>query len=212
MVSGGSNYTSPTGGLTDLALRESFTLEREADRYLQDQVFALLDEERYSEQIWAEASNEERRDMLEQLYNEVQEILGTHAEGIDFVPMVNYRGLYSPSSHTISMNSDVLEQERGSKFLFLTIVPDDSYDLLKTVVHEMRHVYQYETVRDPSSHVVSERTRQKWEINQNNYISFDGTNYDAYISQTIEFDSESFARQTEKIDRAKPTYRGGWIE
>lgn len=194
--------------MTDLALRESFNLERTTDRYLQDQVFEALRQKPYLRTTWERASVEKRQEMLEQFYNEVQEILDTHVEGINFVPMVDQatnmpnmttRGFYDPASNTISVNNYILER-------------DNSYLLFNTVIHEMRHAYQWETIDDPSSHIVSKITLEEWIENRTHYISFNGNNYIDYISQPVEFDAESFAKQRDKIDEARPTYRGGWIE
>ena len=202
-----SSYAAATEGASDLILQKEFQSEYTTNRQMQDEIFALLEEERFSKEVWNSLTPEKRVERLEEFYNEVQRIMGTHAEGISFSEISESQfpngagAFYDPKENTVTINSDYLTVEHYQY-------------LYQSVIHELRHCYQWETIVDPSSHVVSERTRQAW---KDNYLDYYGlrsgeSDLSRCVSQPIEFDSISFARQYSFINLAKPTYRGSWVE
>lgn len=176
--------------------------EHEMDLYMRQQVAKLNKDPRFSKKTWKKASVEERKEILQDYIAQISTIMG--------LPPVTIRwddeeeedgyatmGYYSPSSNSITINEWVLRE--GDKNGF------PSYNLVSTVVHEMRHYYQQEAVRDPDQYVVSEETIQAWEDSINNYKSTeefmeeDGMSkkkaYKAYKDQEIESDARWFAKQ-----------------
>ena len=74
----------------------------------------------------------------------------------------------------------------------------DSYDLLETIRHEMRHAYQYAATagmyRYGYINVYGEDwdTMVQWDLNIDNYISPDEDRF-AYEEQVIEVDARNFS-------------------
>ena len=102
-------------------------------------------------------------------------------------------GQYSHSKRTVSINEWVIETRR------------DSYSLMKTVVHEMRHAYQHSACDNPDQFIVSEETIQKWQNSFDNYKSQSGfmstgmnesEAFRAYRNQAVEADARNFAKQS----------------
>jgi hypothetical protein len=196
LVCAKSAYQSATEKVSESSLFN----ERNTDHWLQTEVFKLLKEDRFSEEVWKTLSDNDKMVRLEEFYQEVQDILGTKVGGVDIIPIASSKpgfitnGVYDPVSNRITLNSDNLART-------------NSYDMFGTIIHEVRHAYQWEAANDHTVHDVSIETRDIWENNYINYISGD---YDAYISQPIEFDAGAFARQQERTNRARPSYRGSW--
>ena len=85
-------------------------------------------------------------------------------------------------------------------------------DILKTLIHELRHAYQNAAIDNPYLYVVSDETWNEWKNNYkvNNYIN-GGSN--GYREQPIEWDAINFARQKKYInavDKQLITYEGSW--
>ncbi|MDR0501036.1 MAG: hypothetical protein LBG97_07370 [Coriobacteriales bacterium] len=96
-----------------------------------------------------------------------------------------------------------------------------SIDLLRGMAHEVRHAYQYETVIDPSKHIVTDETRQQWKQNFQPGNHRDGVQtedeksqgivdtYEIYVSQPLEYDAAMFARN-DLPNNLVPVYSGSW--
>jgi hypothetical protein len=197
--------------------------ERENDRWMQDQLFALLDDE-YSRDVWNAIGTEgarfaTREEFLQSLYDDAQRIMGTNASpDIDFAThfcddpyTINAAGFYRHSDNTVRINIHALNAEECS-----ISVADwtwyDPYDLASTVFHELRHTYQYETIDNSASHpFVSDATRTAWENNfgpdettadktDTNYRTTAQDGRAAYLNQPVEFDAFSFARQYSQLE------------
>ena len=170
--------------------------EKEHDLYMQNEIFALLERQGYTESAWKNMSIEQRKQMLERLLPEIALIMGiTISSRIDFYDgPKNNNGYYDGEIH---INANKLE---GS----------DSYSITQTLIHEMRHAYQHAAVENPENFNVSSETIDQWRENFNNYVD-SGTNgerYKEYVSQPIEYDAKSFARQS--TYPADPSYTGSW--
>jgi hypothetical protein len=89
----------------------------------------------------------------------------------------------------------------------------DGYQIMQTMIHEMRHAYQHAAVRDPDSYTVSAETIKAWEENlkPGNYKSTsNGYSYTEYVSQPVEWDAKNMAKQYSDVSGADPEYRGSW--
>ena len=105
------------------------------------------------------------------------------------------KGSYSDGSRSVMINEWILENKSG----------DDSYTLFSTVVHEMRHYYQHEAIRNPDQFITTQETLDSWKSSIDNYKSSAGymregmsreEAHKAYRAQTIEVDARSFAKQS----------------
>ncbi len=178
--------------------------EREMDLYMKNEIRKLKKNKRYSENTWRNASVEERKEILNEYLQEVSKILGipigpinfTHKEGQYSGGKIYYNmGSYSPDLHMVSINQWVIENPNL-----------DSYALITTITHEMRHAYQQAACDNPDKYVVSEETIASWQESIDNYKSQsdfmveDGMSsqeaYEAYRNQTIERDARDFAGQS----------------
>lgn len=168
---------------------------------MQAQIFALLDTQEYNKNTWNKASIEERKNILTKYLAELSIIYGvTVSSSINFYSGSNSdRGSYAHSKRLVSINEKYLTRA-------------DSYQIMQTVVHEMRHAYQHAAVDNPDSYEVSMETIKQWKNNFSNYKSTsDGhTTYSEYVSQPVEYDAKNFAKQFTDLSGAKPTYTGSW--
>ena len=81
---------------------------------------------------------------------------------------------------------------------------------MQTLIHEMRHAYQYSAMDHPESFKVSKETLTQWKNNFNNYRDADTFGYNSYVTQPIEYDAKNFARQYSDVDGYKADYGGSW--
>lgn len=171
--------------------------EKEHDLYMQSAIFSLLDRDGFTEQSWKQMSVEQRKQMLEKLIPEIALIMGiTIGSHIGFYDgPSNNNGYYSGDDNSIHININKLN---GS----------DSYSITQTLIHEMRHAYQHAAVENPDQFNVSKETIDQWRDNFDNYKSSGQYGYEAYVSQPIEYDAKSFAKQS--TYPANPSYKGSW--
>ena len=176
--------------------------QKEMDKYLQNEISGLLKKEQYSRKTWENASVDERKDILNRYLQEVAAIMGLEIGEINYTysGMSNgtyNMGAYSPDMNAVYINEWVLENggQNGVK---------DSYELMTTIAHEMRHAYQYAACENPDQFVVTEETIRLWQDSIDRYKSqkgfmADGMNaqeaYEAYRNQDIEVDARWFAKQ-----------------
>ena len=178
-------------------------IEKKNDLYMQDQIFDLLDTEEYNKQTWLKASEKEKRQILISLYKKLIKIYGVDtAENLVFSKDLDdtTRGQYSHSTKTVTINQKYLSKA-------------DSYQVVYTMIHEMRHAYQHAAVDNPEKYKVSEETIRQWKHNQipRNYKSTKkGYTYPEYVSQPIEYDAKNFAKQSSDLSGANPEYKGSW--
>ena len=166
--------------------------EKAADAAMKQELWTVLQNEKYSEENWSKASVEQRKQILQDYMDEVIKIYGLQdvKHTIDWSPNSTYTpssitwGYYSPDYHTVSLNVRALSDSVGSW---------NSYDLFGTVAHELRHAYQHEAVDHPTRFMVSKETIDTWGNNfkPGNYISSED-DYDAYRAQPVEVDARNF--------------------
>ena len=170
--------------------------EYAADHRMQDEALALLkDDPRFSRETWDAADEAERQRILQEYYDKISKIMGTDAAPeIAFEPLESYRGVYDPGSRQIKINSDLL-------------LDSNSYILFRTVMHENRHAYQYETIDNPGCHIVSDDTRRVWRNNRYAYIKYQD-DPQGYFEQPLEWDARGFAGQQPRGPMT--AYDGSW--
>lgn len=175
--------------------------EKEYDLYMQNEIFALLNTPEYSKSTWNKASVDERKAILNRYLADLAKIYGVSVSSkVNFYQTsASTRGTYSHSRREVSINENYLTRP-------------DSYQIMQTMIHEMRHAYQHSAVDDPDSYEVSAETIQQWKSNFSNYKNTsDGkTTYSEYVSQPVEYDAKNFAKQYTDLSNAKPTYTGSW--
>ena len=176
--------------------------EKAHDLFMQEQIFALLETSEFSKKTWNRASVAERKSILESFLVKIAAVFGvTVSTSVNFYDgPQSERGYYSHSDRGVSINEKYLSRS-------------DSYQIMQTMIHEMRHAYQHAAVDDPSSYQVSAETIKAWADNfpAKNYKSTSkGNTYEEYVSQPIEWDAKNFAKQYSDITNAKPEYVGSW--
>ncbi len=193
------NYYRQKMGYEELDLERQ--QERLMDHYLSEKCQSLLQEDRYSQETWNNASPEERRSMLEQFILEINGIMGTDVdETILFQDLgKSTRGQYDPETNSVTINTRYLSSNDA-----------DSYMIMRTMIHEMRHCYQHTAVEHPERFMVSQETRQRWAENFVNYKNANRDGYDAYVTQPIEWDAKIFAGQSGDTAGHTPVYSGSW--
>lgn len=183
------------------------TREKLMDEYMQAKIFELMQTDRFSEETWNNASKAEREKILNEFLAKINAIMGTSITGAIVVNSdlsgKSARGRYCESGNGknrwVEVNPDYLDGTAA-----------DSYMIMRTLVHEMRHAYQHEAVRNPDKFLVSEETRQQWADNFKDYKDAQTYGYDAYVTQAIEWDAKNFAKQYADTSGYTPVYEGSW--
>lgn len=165
--------------------------EHACDERMREDINTLLGQDRFSESTWAAASVEERKEILEAFMAEVAGILGVEvASSITFTwdddsdGMLNY-GAYSHGSRSVRINEWILGH----------MSPDESYHLMTTIVHELRHAYQHNAVDHPERYQVSKETIDAWKHSFDTYAEEKAKGYEAYRNIVVERDARRFAGQ-----------------
>ena len=183
-------------------LSEERRLEREHDLFMQDQIFSMMKSGRFSEEAWNKASLTERKAILNEFMAQIALIMGISVNGgVHFFNESPKNGLitngyYSPDDNTISINTYVVDG-------------NNSYKIMQTMIHEMRHAYQHAAVNNPDRFQVSTETIEQWKNNFDHYIN-GSDDFAGYQAQPIEYDANSFAKNYGSTDGVNPTYRGSW--
>ena len=177
--------------------------EKEHDLYMQREIFDLLDTDRFSRETWNNATVEERKAMLQAFLVELAAIYGvTVSTNVSyFQGDGSTRGQYRHSDRSVHINENYLSRA-------------DSYQIMQTMIHEMRHAYQHSAVDHPENYQVSAETIAQWKDNfqPGHYKTVDKDGYEAYVSQPIEYDAKNFAKQYSDLENADPVYEGSWGE
>ena len=172
------------------------------DRYMSYSAQDLLKKTAYSEETWNKASLEERKEMLVSFLAELNALMGINVAYCEFSHLKeSTRGQYSNKKNIVRINLDYIDPAKENS---------DSYKIMRTMIHEMRHAYQKAVVDHPDQYKVSAETRQQWADNFNDYKDPYKDGYDAYVEQPIEYDAKSFAGQYNDIKGHTPTYAGTW--
>lgn len=152
------------------------------DCYLKEQIAALLAQSQYSEEAWNAANTDERKQMLNDFMNDVAKIYG-----VDINKTINFTNT-APSNGTINYGSYSNSKQRININEYIINNSSNSYDLMNTVVHELRHAYQHQAIEHPEKFIVTQETLDRWECNFDNYVS-SGDDFDLYREQRVEVDA-----------------------
>lgn len=173
--------------LFDRKVNEEYTAttqeqEQAADREMMNRISRLADKDRYSQETWEKATLEQKKEILQDYCDEVERILGLNIKKeIKFFDKPrNDKGMYTHGQYVSSKNRIEIN------------VNELSYYEFTTVVHELRHAYQYEAIKHPDKYRVSQETIDSWKYNYKHYI--DGNvDYPGYRAQPIEADARRFS-------------------
>jgi len=190
--------------------------EKAEDYRLQDACFALL-AGNYSSAKWALCTTEaKRKTFLTELFEKVQGIMKTTINAtIVWDDNAIGRGAYV--GHIKSGFSDPNENQI---IINLDYVTEGIYDIVYTVIHEVRHAYQQEAVLNKNKHVVTSTTKGwwakrfpiSWQGSKEPYYSIGDS--ERYAQQSIEWDAHYFAKQEDNIKISgrvvTPEYAGSW--
>lgn len=195
-------------GVKEDKLSSDRQAEREHDLYMQDAIFDLMDEERFSESTWNHASMEERKAILSEFMLEIAMVMGITLNG-----PVNYFN-EKPDNKGLVTNGYYVSDPKRLDFNTVSINTyvmngNNSYKIMKTMIHEMRHAYQHAAVETPGDFKVSSETIEQWRNNFDHYIKGED-DFDGYRAQPIEYDANSFARNYGSTNGVTPTYGGSW--
>ena len=178
--------------------KTNYTLAQERNNTfaLQEACFSLLDYT-FSEDNWDKCTTvEQKQAFLQQLFDKAQSYMGTSATGIVWEnmgtsPFGTPRGAYEGRPvNTLYINLDYLSLK-------------SNYDLVSTIIHELRHAFQQETVLGLNMHIVSQATieawardlPENWEGAQPPYALGPGSSRDNYVTQAVEWDAYCFAKE-----------------
>lgn len=164
------------------------------DMELQLRIAHVMDTEYFSKNTWKNASMEERKNILQDCMNDVSQILGIHVKKeVEFFNAEPVNGLltngyYDPGQNRIYMNEYVINM----------YPPEDSYYLMTTIIHELRHAYQSQAMKKPTEFKVDQETIDQWEDNVRNYQDSLTEGFQKYRDQPVETDARVFAGQEGK--------------
>ncbi len=163
--------------------------EKAADLRIKQRMWNVLQNEKYSQDNWKNSSLDERKQILQDYMNELISIYGLkHVKArISWEKKQEEKGSvemgnYLHANHTVTINETVLTD---------SISGINSYALLETVAHELRHAYQHEAIDHPTDYVVSQETIQKWKENFEKYIRPEN-DMTGYWNQPVEVDARDF--------------------
>lgn len=186
-----------TGNKPDKYDKTTKEQEKAADEAMRMKLWKVLQNEKYSRENWAKLSIKERKKLLQEYMDEVMRIYGL--KGVVSSKINWSKETYNNNEVTFGYYSDGIFGFGREITLNENVLTDaigiwDSYELLGTVAHELRHAYQHEAVRNPSKYLVSQDTLDKWSKNIKDYISYDPNkdNFNDYYNQIIEVDARSF--------------------
>ena len=174
--------------------------EKEHDLYMQSEIFSIMETDRFCKSTWDNASYNERVNILNEFMSEIALVMGISVAGnvvVESMDKPTTRGYYSHSDNRVYINTDYLSRT-------------DSYQIMQTMIHEMRHAYQRAAIDNPGQFKVSEETIAQWRENFRPGVYYSGDDYPRYVSQPVEFDAKNFAKQYSDLNRANPEYRGSW--
>lgn len=158
--------------------------ENMQDAYMRYEISEILKEDEFSEERWEQASLPERKQILQDLQDRIEKVMG-----IDIAD-IQYRtdwddtivGGYQFDKNVIGINEKILET--GSMGF-----------LAGSLEHEMRHAYQDAVCENPDGFMVSEKTIASWQENMDHYE--ENLRNGIYADQILEKDARQFANQGE---------------
>ena len=171
---------------------QEYNKEKATNDVMIDRISDLLLMEKYSATTWKEASVSEREDMLKGFHEELNRVFGTDTEitiektsdDVADYGSYRYKFMYFFEVDEMTVNS-------------ISIADDNSWaEIIKTVIHEMRHAYQYYVINDPDAYFVNEEEWKDWKWNTKPWNIKDPSAFwvsqEDYENQPIEKDAFDF--------------------
>ena len=155
---------------------------------LKNRIRDLYSDPKYSRDNWEKQDRPGRARIMREFFADVSDILGISDYTLVLVTSTLNGEKFHPNGFTSPSESTIYINYRGG------MAP---YERLKTIVHELRHAYQYLVYNDLIDHREADKTVKIWRDNWNNYISYKSEldNFDEYYGQPIEVDARWFADQ-----------------
>lgn len=185
-----SSASGKSGSGTDAASRDN-----EIDEKIADEIKKKLSWNwKYSRTRWVFSSPDKRKQIIRDMLAELAPIYGITAPSLtigpeeDPTPGYVTGGYFDPDSNSIWINEDFFEHG--------FIGRDDA---VHTLLHEMRHAYQYDVINHPENYDYDESTVNQWRADYYGYISAED-DFDAYDRQPIETDADGFADRIQTQD------------
>jgi hypothetical protein len=195
--------------------------ERERDHEMRDSANGLIgtisatDSRRnYTIDAWRDGDLARRREILTLFFNDVQAILGTRAN-FDIVTSqqllnlgvsTTVYGFYMHDHRLVGVHSRLLNDSS----------PEGHFEVLVTIIHELRHAYQEESIDLPGRNIVTAETIRHWRSNVPRFGYYYGGHTAKYYQQPIEWDAFNFEGGRALRDRAQvlggltAEYAGSW--
>lgn len=198
-------------GVTD-CLDDSKRLEEAMDYAMQRELFKLMEDERFSEEVWRTADDEGRKQILQEFLAELQKVMGTHA-----VPVIDFYENGEPGARVAYADSSTREIHLNTAY----INKYNRIEILRIVAHENRHVYQFEAtsgwyysendegelIKTEVNHIVTQRTRDAWVRGFNNQVDA-REDREGYRTSPHEWDALGFPGFDQ--EGYSPDYPGSW--
>lgn len=167
----------------------------EIDKKLADDIKkALAWKWEYSYLNWLFSSPENRKQIIRDMLTLLAPIYGITAPKLiigpeqDPTPGLITGGYFDSESNTIWINENFFNNGFIGK--------DDA---VHTLLHEMRHAYQYDVINNPDNYGYDESTINQWRNDYFGYISAE-EDFNAYDNQSIETDADDFADRIQTQD------------
>lgn len=162
-----------------------------ADRELQLKIAHIMNTEHFSKEVWKLASVEERKNILQDYMQDISQVLGIHVKkDISFFEKEPVNGILTNGYYNLGQNRIYINE-----YVINTYPPGDSYYLMTTILHELRHAYQNQAMENPTDFQVDQETLDQWEENVRNYQESQTEGFREYQKQPVEADARVFAGQ-----------------
>lgn len=162
-----------------------------ADREFQLKIAHIGNAQHFSKDVWKQASIGERKNILQDYMQDISQALGVQVKkNIQFFEKEPVQGILTNGYYNLERNRIYINE-----YVINTYPPEDSYYLLTTILHELRHVYQNQAMKKPTDFQVDQETLDQWEENVRNYRESQTEGFREYQKQPVEADARVFAGQ-----------------
>lgn len=166
--------------------------ERAADLKMISKIGKLKSKEKYSENTWINADINQRKKILNSFMKDVAKIMG-----VDIYSSIAY---FTESENnngeiTVGRFDNRMKRIYINEYYLKESTPHESFFLMTTVVHELRHAYQHAAIENPTKYLVSKETIDIWKHDFEVYDDEVVKGYDKYRELEVERDARVFAEQ-----------------
>lgn len=162
-----------------------------SDEELQWKIARITNTEHFSKETWKRSSMEERKHILQDYMQDVSQIFGIHVKKeVKFFDEEPVNGILTNGYYHLSQNRIYINE-----YVMKAYSSENSYYLMTTIVHELRHAYQSQAMEKPTEFQVDQETLDQWEDNVKNYQNSVTEGFQNYRSQPVEADARIFAGQ-----------------